>query len=77
MNGHGRSDSLVVPAKPPNNPALAGAEVVEGRGLPEGNTAGKTRPGHRAGHGAPSALARVRRIAIEDKDAKFTRSCIT
>jgi hypothetical protein len=51
--------------------------VVEGRGLPEGNTAGKTRPGHRAGHGAPSALARVRRIAIEDKDAKFTRSCIT
>ncbi len=72
MNDRGKSDSPVVPAKLPNKPALAGAEVVEERGLPEGNTAGKTRSGLRAGQGAPSALARVRRIATEDKDAKFT-----
>ena len=72
MNDHGKSDSPVVPAKPPNKPALAGAEAAEERGLPEGNTASKTRPGRRAGQRAPSALARVRQIATEDKDAKFT-----
>ena len=72
MNGGGKSDSSIVPAKPPNNPARAGAEVVEERGLPEGNAAGKTRPGHRAGQGASSALGRVRQVAQKDKDAKFT-----
>ena len=72
MNDHGKSDSPVVPAKPSNKPGRLGAEVVEGRGLPEGNTASKTRPGRRAGQGAPSALDRVRRIAAKDKDARFT-----
>jgi RNA-directed DNA polymerase len=72
MNDRGKSDSPVVPAKLPNKPALAGAEVVEGRGLPEGNAASKTRPGRSAGHGAPSALDRVRQAALKDKDAKFT-----
>src|SRR5436309_3931363 len=72
MNDRGKSDSPVVPAKLPNKPGRPGAEVVEGRGLPEGNAASKTRPGRRAGQGAPSALDRVRRIAKEDKDAKFT-----
>jgi retron-type reverse transcriptase len=72
MNDHGKSDSCVVPTKPPNKVASANAEVVEGRGLPEGNVASKTRPGRRAGQGAPSALDRVRRIAAKDKDARFT-----
>src|SRR5918996_4443272 len=72
MNGRGKSDSPVVPTKPPNNPALAGAEAVEERGLPEGNATSKTRPGRRAGHGAPSALGRVRQVAQKDKDARFT-----
>jgi hypothetical protein len=72
MNDRGESDSPVVPAKPPNNPGLPGAEVVEERGLPEGNAASKTRPGHRAGQGAPSALDRVRHVALKDKDARFT-----
>ena len=72
MNDRGKSDSPVLPAKLPNKPAQAGAEVVEGRGLPEGNAASKTRPGRSAGQGAPSALDRVRRIARKDKDAKFT-----
>jgi RNA-directed DNA polymerase len=72
MNDHGKSDGLVIPAKPPNKPAGAGAEVVEGRGPAEGNAASKTRPGHGAGQGAPSALDRVRRKARTDKEERFT-----
>jgi RNA-directed DNA polymerase len=72
MDDHGKSDSLVVPAKPPNNAARVAAEAVEGRGLPEGNAASETRPGLRAGHDAPNELDRVRRIAAKDKDARFT-----
>ena len=72
MNDHGKSDSPVVPAKLPNNAARAAAEAVEERGLPEGNAASKTRPGHGAGQGAPSALDRVRRVALKDKEARFT-----
>jgi len=70
MNERGKSDSLVVPAKPPNK-AVA-AEVVEGRGLAKGNTDSSTRPGLRAGHGVPSELDRVREVARRDKEAKFT-----
>ena len=51
MYERGKSDRLVVPAKPPNK-AIA-AEVVEGRGRGEGNPDGTTRPGHRAGSGVP------------------------
>jgi RNA-directed DNA polymerase len=72
MNDRGKSDSPVLPANPPNNPGRPGAEAGEGRGLPEGSTASKTRPGHRAGQGAPSALDRVRCIARKGKDARFT-----
>ena len=39
MHDHGKSDRPVVPAKLPNKPVRAGAEAVEGRGLPKGNTA--------------------------------------
>ena len=72
MNDHGKSDRPVVPAKPSNKAARAEAEMVEGRGLPEGNTASKPRPGHSAGRGASSALDRVRRAAQKDKEARFT-----
>ena len=39
MNERGKSDSLIVPGKLPNNgcSALRPAEEVEGRGLAEGN----------------------------------------
>jgi RNA-directed DNA polymerase len=70
MHERGKSDNPVVPANPPNK-ALA-AEAGEERGLAKGNTASKTRPGHRAGQGAPSALDRVRQVAREDKEARFT-----
>ena len=72
MNEREKSDRPVLPVKPPNNAAQAAAEVVEGRGLREGNATSKTRSGPRAGQGAPSALDRVRRIAQQDKGARFT-----
>ena len=70
MNERGKSDSPVVPAKPPNK-AMA-AEVVEERGLAKENTDSSTRPGRRAGPGVPSGLDRVREVARKDKDARFT-----
>jgi group II intron reverse transcriptase/maturase len=72
MHDDGKSDGLVVPAKPPNNAASAVAEVVEGRRPAKGNAAGKTRPGLSAGEGVPSALDRVRRKARTDKKGRFT-----
>jgi group II intron reverse transcriptase/maturase len=58
--------------KPPNNAASAAAEVVEERGLAEGNTDSATRSGHRAGSGVPNGLDRVREVARRDKEARFT-----
>jgi hypothetical protein len=72
MHERGKSDSPVVPAKPPNKTVRAVAEVVEERGLAKGNTASATRPGHRAGPGAPHALDRVREVARRDKGTRFT-----
>jgi group II intron reverse transcriptase/maturase len=72
MNEREKSDRPVLPVKLPNNTAGAVAEVVEGRGLREGNATSKTRPGPSPGQGAPSALDRVRRIAQQDKGARFT-----
>ena len=70
MNGYGKSDRPVVPAKPPNKTAVA--EAAEERGLAKGNAASETRPGRRAGQDVPNGLDRVRRIAATDKEARFT-----
>jgi hypothetical protein len=72
MDERRKSDRPVVPTKLPNNAASAVAEVVEERGLAEGNADSKTRPGHSAGVSATSALDRVRRVAQQDKDVRFT-----
>ena len=72
MHDREKSDGLVVPVKLSNNAQGGAAEAVEGSGPAKGNTAGKTRPGHGAGPGAPSELGRVRRVAATDKDARFT-----
>jgi RNA-directed DNA polymerase len=72
MNGSGKSDGRVVPARPANKAVRAAAEPVEGRRPAEGNTASKTRPGRSAGPGAPSALDRVREVAVRDRQARFT-----
>jgi group II intron reverse transcriptase/maturase len=72
MHEPGKSDNLVVPAKPPNKAGRPVAEVVEGRRLAEGNTDSTTRPGHSAGQGVSSGLDRVREVARRDKEARFT-----
>ena len=72
MHERGKSDNSVVPAKPPNNAGGPVAEVVEGRGLAEGNTGSSTCPGRSAGQGVPSGLDRVREVARKDKEARFT-----
>ena len=72
MHDRGKSDGPVVPAKLPNNTRGRVAEVVEGRGSPEGNAASATRSGLSAGQSAPSGLDRVRQVARKDKDVRFT-----
>ena len=72
MHDRGKSDDLVVPAKPPNNAPGGAAEAVEGRGSPKGNATSTTRSGHSAGQSASSGLDRVRRVARKDKDVRFT-----
>jgi RNA-directed DNA polymerase len=72
MDERGKSDNSVVPAKPPNKAGRPVAEVVEGRGLAEGNTDSSTRPGRSAGPGVSSGLDRVREVARKDKEARFT-----
>ncbi len=72
MHDREKSDRPVLPVKLPNKPAAAGAEVVEGRGLPEGNMASEARPGRSAGQGVSSDLERVRQVARKDRDVRFT-----
>ena len=64
----------VVPANPPNNAPGGAAEAGEERGPAKGNATGKTRPGHRAGKSVPSELDRVRQVAKQDKDVRFSVS---
>ncbi len=70
MNGHGQSDRSVVPANPLSK--AAAAEAGEERERTEGNTDSKTRPGRSAGSGVSSALDRVRQVAVQEKEARFT-----
>jgi RNA-directed DNA polymerase len=72
MNGHEKSDRPVVPANPPNNAGAPAAEAGEGSGLGKENATSKPRPGLRAGLSVPDALDRVRRVAKQDKDVRFT-----
>ena len=71
MHERGQSDSPIVPARSPNNAARAVAEAAEGSGLAKGNADSKTRPGFKAGVSVPSALDRVRRVAQQDRQARF------
>jgi RNA-directed DNA polymerase len=70
MDGRGKSDRPVIPARPPNK--AAAAEAAEERGLAKGNAASETRTGPRAGQDVPNGLDRVRRIAAKNKEARFT-----
>ena len=65
MRGRGKSDSLIVPRKPPNK--AQAAEEVEGRRLAKGNLLEQTALRTQGWGGAPSALEWVREAAQNDK----------
>ncbi len=74
MTGHGKSDRLIVPKKPPNKAAgaPAAAEGVEGRGLAKGNL--QQFPRHRTQSRAhlKRKLWRIRQVAKTRKGERFT-----
>jgi len=73
MNGHGKSDSSVVPQKSPNKAGHeAAAEEVEGRELAKGNSRQQNAPRTQSRSGAHSALERVREEAAKDRKMRFT-----
>lgn len=72
MNEHGKSDSSVVPGKPPNKAEGPAAEAGEGRGLAKGNSPERNALRTPSRAGAPSALERVRQAAERDRKQRFT-----
>jgi retron-type reverse transcriptase len=74
MNGHGKSDSPVVPGKQPNNggDASSSAEAVEERGLAKGNVGQQNRNRTQNRESLQRELDRVRQVAERDKGVRFT-----
>lgn len=72
MNGHGKSDSSVVPEKSPNKAFEEAAVGMEERELAKGNPLERNAPRTQSRTGAPSALERVRDAARKDKKQRFT-----
>jgi RNA-directed DNA polymerase len=71
-NGHGKSDSSVVPEKSPNKAGQPVAEAMEGRGLAKGNSPESNMHRTQGRPGMPSALERVRQAAERDRKQRFT-----
>lgn len=63
MDGSGKSDGAVVPAKSPNKAGRAAAEAMEGRAPAKGNTDEQNAPRTQCRTSVPSALERVRQRA--------------
>ena len=72
MNEPGKSDSLVVPGKSPNNAKRPATEGIEGSGLAKGNLPQQNASRTPSRSNAPSALERVRQAAKQDKQLRFT-----
>lgn len=74
MNDREKSDSPIVPGKPPNKPnaAAKGAEAVEGRGLAKGNPSEDDTRRTQSRGSVKSGLERVREAARRDKEQRFT-----
>ena len=72
MNGRGKSDSPIVPAKSLNQAEQSAAEAMEGRGLAKGNSPERNALWTQGQCGAPSALERVRQAARKDRKQRFT-----
>ena len=60
MNGHGKSHSPIVPAKPSNKAGAEAAEAVEGRGLAKGKTLERNVSRTQSREDMSSALERIR-----------------
>ena len=72
MNGHEKSDSATVAAKPTNEVGRPGEEPVEPRAGTEGNAEQDGAPRTPSRAGASHGLDRVRQTARERKKEKFT-----
>jgi len=72
MNGRGKSDSSVVPGKPPNRAEEPAAEAVEGRELAKGNLLEQNASRTLGRTDAQSALERVRQAAQRERQQRFT-----
>ena len=77
MNGHGKSDRPVVPAKSPNNAGPPAAEGAEGRGLAKGNPGQHTKSRTQSRTGADRARptrARSGKPRPQPRDGAYVRS---
>ncbi len=72
MDARRQSHNSVVPTNAPNKPGEPGAEAREGRGLAKGNSPERNARRTQRRERAPSALERVRQVAIRDKTQRFT-----
>ena len=72
MHGHGKSDSSIVLAKPPNEAGPEAKEAVEERGLAKGKTPERNMSRTQGRSGMSSALERIRQAARRDKRQRFT-----
>jgi RNA-directed DNA polymerase len=72
MDGHGKSDSPIVPRKPPNKAEGPVVEEVEGRGLAKGNSPECNALRTQSRASAPSAFERVRQAAQRNRKQRFT-----
>ena len=72
MNGHGKSDSLVVSKKSPNKAEGPAAEEMEKRGLAEGNRPKRDKPRTLGRIGLHSALERVGQAAKRERKQQLT-----
>ena len=73
MHDHGKSDRLIVPARPPNEAEPGKAkEVAEGESLAEGKAPERNMSRTQGRSGMFRALERIRQAARRDKGQRFT-----
>jgi RNA-directed DNA polymerase len=73
MHGRGKSDSAIVAVKPTNKAEQSAAEPVEPRAETKGNGGpAKHAPGAGSGISVSQALERIRKVAKERKEERFT-----
>jgi RNA-directed DNA polymerase len=76
MHGHGKSDSPIVPAKPPNEARTEAKEVVEGRGLAKGKTLKRNMTRTQGRISMSNALERIRRAGMRGEWCFHSQSLV-